>query len=568
MSFRYNPIRRQDHKKILYQILPLVYRERDKTKDLEKFLKGPGALLDQIHATLLQRYADIFPDNDPTFELVSQKWLLPYIADLLDVKMVSPLEQGQREEIANAISWRKAKGTVRVVEEIAEAVGGLEAVVHEGWKRVATTARVGMPLLPLDNYGYTGNESYEDDFNQFRKTGTPDVAPMWARHPALPPGTVDFRCQAAAVAAESENPAARISHVSGRRYRWRQSCLHGTQNCNKKNGRVHSILPMAGWPADWIPGYFDDPSARTVDFRNPTWRQGHFNHRRVLLFTATHPGFFMPASPDRTFDWHDGLAEDESFLSIASVEMDGYRTVYRNKSLDGKAYQPIVINGPVKLGQVPSGTGPVYPEEWRFDGFVFTGILEADSGRLELNQCAAGAAEVHSIDADLAVLVANDCLLKRIQAARGLVTLQYCTVLTTTIAENINASDCIFNGLIRKDHDSASLPGKGCIRFSSLLPDQDPGQLTLFQTLFLSAVFYTTDYGLPGCGVLHPATERSIASGAQDGGEMGGFHHLFLAARNDAVITKLKSYLPTGMSAVGIPDYSLHDLPGEIPAVS
>ncbi|WP_020588525.1 phage tail protein [Desulfobacter curvatus] len=560
MGISYNPIPKRDHKKILYHILPTIYRQRDTSKDLEKFLNGAGVLLDQFHKTLLQRYADIFPDDDDSFELVSQKWLLPYIADLLDVHMVSPLEQGQRDEIAKAISWRKAKGTLKVVEEIAESVGGLETVVHEGWKRVATTARIGMPVLPAAGYGYTGNASFQDDFNSFQQTRKPDLAPMWARHPALAPGTVDLRCRASAVAAEEDNPAARISRVSGKTYRWRQSCLHGAPNCNEG----HSLLPVDTRQADWIPGYFDDPSVRTVDFRNPGWRRGHFHPRRVLIFTATHPGFFPDVPAERTFDWEEGLAENEQFLSIATVEKNGNTTVFRNMSLTGKQFEPIVINERVMLGQVPDGTGPVEPEEWQFDGFIFTNTIEVDSGRLTLNQCAVKNAEVHSIDLEQSVLTVNDCLLKGVQAARGLASLQYSTILTTTIAQKLNASDCIFNGQIRKHHDPASLPGKGCVRYSSLIPEQDPGELTVYRCPFVSAVFFTTEYKTPGCGVLHPATQESIRSGAQDGGEMGACHHLYLATGEDAVITKLKSYLPTGMTAVAIPDGSLHDLPGEV----
>ncbi len=560
MSINYNPVRRHDHAKVLYKILPSVYRERDNKEDLKKYLNGSGLLLNQIHNTLLQRYADIFPDSDEAFELNSQTWLLPYIANLLDVSIVSPIEQGQRDEIANAISWRKAKGTVNVVEQVAESVGGLEVVVHEGWKRVATTARISMPVLSLGSYGYTGNASYQSDFDDYQKTGVPDVAPMWARHPALPAGTVDFRCQGSTVKADEDNPAAKISHVAGKTYQWRQSSLHGSQNCNKG----HSILPVDDRQVDWLPGYFDDPSVRTVDFRNPDWRKGHFHPRQVLLFAATHPGFFESVPAERKILWDDILADDENFLSIATKEVIDNRTVYRNKSLDENVFQPIIIRQRVTLGQVPSGTGPVEPEEWRFEGFVFSHTIEVDSGRLELEQCAVLVAEIHSIDFEQAVLMANNCLFNRVQAARGLVQMQYCTVLTTTIAEKIYASDCIFNGQIRKDHDEASLPGKGCIRFSSLWPDQDEGELSLFKSHFISAVFYSNNFGSAGCGVLHPATDKMISTGAQDGGEMGAYYHLYLVARHNAVINKLDSFLPTGMKAVVIPDYSLHDLPGEI----
>jgi hypothetical protein len=45
---------------------------------------------------------------------------------------------------------------------------------------------------------------------------------------------------------------------------------------------------------------------------------------------------------------------------------------------------------------------------------------------------------------------------------------------------------------------------------------------------------------------------------------MGAYHHLYLVASRDAVITKLRDFLPTGIEPVIIPDHSLHELPGEI----
>ena len=539
-------IKHFDHAELLYQILPSIYRERDASRDLQKYLNGCGLLLDQLHRTLLQRYADIFPDSDTAFELDSQSWLLPYIAALLDVRLTSPLESGRREEIANAISWRKAKGTLRVVDEVAEAVGGMEMVVHEGWKRVATTARIGMPLLAVSNYGYSG------------EAPAPQHASLRARHPGLPAGTVDLRCQGSAVKAEEHNLAAQISHVDGKRYRWRQSSLHGAQNCREG----HSVLPLNALQPDWIPGYFDDPSVRTVDFRNSNWRQGHFHPRRVLLFTPTHPGFF--GSTQHRFLWSESLRHDPAFLAVVSVEEQGERTLFRNRSLDQGPFVPVVIRQRVKLEQVPSGTGPVNPPVWRFEGIVFSHTVEADSGRLEFERCAALAAEVHSTDLEGPVLTADDSLFKRVQAAKGLVRLQYCTVLTTTIAESLQASDCIFNGLIRKDHDMASLPGEGCVRYSTLLPEQSCGALRFYNHRKLRAVFFSVTYGQPGCGVLHPASPVEIGHGAEDGGEMGAYHHLYLVASREAVIIKLKDFLPTGIRPVVIPDHSLHQLPGEL----
>lgn len=555
-----NSAKKFNHAELLYNILPAVYREKDLDhQDLKKYLNGAGVLLDQIHNTLLQRYADIFPDSDSAFDIDSQPWLLPYMAALFDVKLISPLEQGQREEIANAISWRKAKGTLGVLEQVAETIGGMEVVIHEGWKRVATTARIGMPVLPVDSYGYTENADYQQDFLSYQQTQQPDLAPLWARHPALPAGTVDFRCQGGAVEAEENNPAAVTSSISGTNYRWRQSSLHGSQSCNKG----HTVLPVDARETDWIPGYFDDPSVRTVDFRNSNWRQGHFHPQRVLLFAATQPGFFDTVPASRRFSWTESLLENENFLQLVDVIIDGDTAIFRNKSLREKEFQPIIIRKRLKLEQVPSGTGPVNPSRWCFAGFIFSHTIEVDSGRLELDRCAVLAAEVHSTDLDQPVLVASNCLLKRVQAAKGLVNMQYCTVLTETIAEKITASECIFNGLIRKDHDTDSLPGEGCIRYSALHPQQLNGDVSLFNTHKRQAIFRNINYGEPGCAVLHPSTAREISFGAEDGGEMGAYHHQYLIARHQAVLTKLENFLPTGMKAVIIPDISLHDLPGK-----
>ena len=158
--------------KKLYQIVPAVYRSRD-TGDLEKYFAACGLPLDQIYATLTQRLADNFPDNPLDGSLACQDWLLLYFAQLLDVRLVSPLVKGKRDEVANAVRWRQGKGTLRVVEEVAQAIGQLEVVIQEGWKRVAMTPRLNTPCITATAYGY----------EQDAPTEYPSLA---ARHPGLP----------------------------------------------------------------------------------------------------------------------------------------------------------------------------------------------------------------------------------------------------------------------------------------------------------------------------------------------------------------------------------------------
>lgn len=254
----------------LYGLLPEVYRSRDASKlegrgDLAKFLDACGELLDLLRNTLDQRLADSFPDN-PEDGRACQLWLLPYFAQLLDVRLVSADEKGRRDEVANAVAWRQRKGTRTAVEQISEAVAQTEAEVQEGWKRVATTPRIGMPLLPARALGESG---VFDDHGEH---------PSWsARHPGLPSVTVDLRYPSRAMQLQVEpdefpqNPASRLTGFAGEKTWWRQVNPHG---------------------APCFPGSYEDIARRTVDLRTPNWQHGHFHPKQVLLFAPPPMGFF------------------------------------------------------------------------------------------------------------------------------------------------------------------------------------------------------------------------------------------------------------------------------------
>jgi len=513
--------------KALYGIVPAVYRNRD-TGDLERYLQGCGVLLDQVYATLVQRLADAFPDNPEAGAEGCQEWLLPYFADLLDVRLVSPSLRGRREEIANAIAWRQGKGTLRVVEQIAEAIAQLEVVVQEGWQRVARTPRLNRPQLPASVYGYAGD--------------CPDhPPPTAARHPALPAATVDFRCRSGAVAAASANAAARQSTVDRDTHTWRQSSLHG---------------------APCSPDSYEDVSPRTVDFRRGDWRRGHYHPRRVLLYSVPSAGLFPPEAPGVL--WSD--PPSAAFADAIEVIVDeaAGRTTFRNRSLDTERFQPVRIRRVVRLGQEDDGVGPADAHTWRFEGLILENTVQLDSGRIELERCAARKVEVHSIDASEPVIAARGCVFRELQAARGLSRLEYCTVLGQTLSETLEASDCIFLGPLRKDHTGSEPPSGGCLRYSALPPAQSAGGLRLAEgTLTREApVFTSAAFGERGCAVLHPAAPRSIAAGAEDGGEMGAYHDDHISLLREAVVDKLRDYLPVGLEAIVIPDPRLLDMPG------
>lgn len=507
----------------LYQIVPAVYRNRD-NGDLLKYLQGCGLLLDQIHATLVQRLADNFPDNPIDDSPACQDWLLPYFAELLNVALVSPSVRGQRDEIANAIRWRQGKGTLRVIEEIAQAISQLEIVLQEGCKRVAMTPRLNVPLLAVRSYGYTEEPG----------VAFPSLA---ARHPGLPAVTVDFRHASGAVATDINNPAAQTNTVDDESYIWRQVSHHGVP-CH--------------------PGHYDDVSRRSVDFRNSDWQYGHYHPRKILLYSVPPAGFFRPEQP--SVFWNE--IPNAEFMRYIDVIQEADTTTYRNRTFGTEAFVPVRVRRVIKLGQVADGVGDPNHHTWRFEGLVFESKIEADSGRVELDTCAARRVEVHSIDELIPVITVRRCLLKEVQAARGLVQLEYCTVLTKALCEVIQASDCIFRCLIRKDHPTLMIPpAQGCLRYCAIKRKQEQGGMRFTHIRRDLPVMFSAVYGQRGCGVLHPATAPSIRHGAEDGGEMGAYHDDHLCLLHEAIIEKLHEYLPVGLQAVVIPDPQLLQLP-------
>ena len=522
------------HRDTLYQIVPAVYRNRD-AGDLKKYFQACGLLLDQIHYTLRQRMADNFPDNPIDGSAACQEWLLPYFADLLDVRLVSPSAQGRRDEVAKAVRWRQGKGTLQVIEDIAEAVGRLEVVLQEGWKRVAMTPRLNTPRLSATHFGYA------DD--------APDTPPsMAARRPSLPAVTVDFRCPSGAVAAATSNPAAQQSTVDGNTHVWRQASYHGVP-CH--------------------PNSYEDVSRRTVDLRDPDWRRGHFHPAQALLYTVPPAGFFKPGLP--VVNWSNTGNFSDAFLDRIDVinNEDDNVTTYRNKTFGTDHFAPVRISGVVRPLQPAARVGDADARIRRFEGLVFDNRVELDAGRIQLDTCAARIrVEIHSVDTEAPVIEARHCLLRDVQAAQGLTRLEYCTVMQTTLTEAIQASDCIFIGRIRNSVGASEAPASGCVRYSRIAKDQAQGGMQLSFITRARPVMYATSMAVSseaadrGCGVLHPATPEAIRHGAEDGAEMGAYHQDHLSLLAEAVVDKLSDYLPVGLQAVIIPDQRLLSMPG------
>jgi hypothetical protein len=70
--------------------------------------------------------------------------------------------------------------------------------------------------------------------------------------------------------------------------------------------------------------------------------------------------------------------------------------------------------------------------------------------------------------------------------------------------------------------------------------------------------FSSSSFAVPGSGVLLPLSGPAIEAGAEDGGELGAYHHRGHAVHARAVLDKLRDYLPVGQIAVIIPDPKLN----------
>ena len=502
----------------LYEALPEIYRTRDGRRadghkddgegHLAAYLDSCGKLLDAIYNSLDQRYRDCFPET-------CQEWLLPYFAELLGASTLSPHVKGRRKEIMNAIKWRQGKGSLTTIKNIAEEMGEFEDLAErEGWRRAARTSRVGGEFT------------------------TPAIA-----------------------------------------------------NTRGKN------------PADFIGHRCEEP--RSVDVRKPGWRHGHANQRAVLLYASPYPGFF--AGGDAVcFKWNSKTANGSkkgdfenwkdinNWFKKEAVSADEYIGLnFDEETGDMHFFKKPGVKKTIRIAgdktlEAPSSTTPWF--QYRFTEINLDGEIGVTNGtHLTLEKLAAGKVSIvgnatssaaikplQSIvdnsasgiisagnavlpnrppKAAFHILEATDCLLGEISALSSLSRLVYCTVLNQATSDYLEASDCIFTGIITEDINNKKETKNERIRYCRHSQEDRFGGFVGNTTEM--PVFYTKEWGEPGCGVLHPAAPKSVCNGAEDGGEMGAYHHRAYVLAWEAVTRKLLDYLPAGMNAALIPDETL-----------
>jgi hypothetical protein len=133
----------RDHYEIYYAdklwaLLPAIYR----TLDTDVFnSNGPlRELVNRIsaQAAILRRSIDRLWE-DQSIESCDD-WVISYIGDVLATNLVASLDaRGQRLDVAKTIYYRRRKGTVAILEEIAADITGWDARVVEFFRRLGRT---------------------------------------------------------------------------------------------------------------------------------------------------------------------------------------------------------------------------------------------------------------------------------------------------------------------------------------------------------------------------------------------------------------------------------------------
>jgi len=298
----------------------------------------------------------------------------------------------------------------------------------------------------------------------------------------------------------------------------------------------------------------------SVDMRKLSWLHGHASPSAVLIYASPYPGFFPKKNivrfkwntkrknklPDNIDSWmtaEPGQASPSQFVELQ--EKDGVWRFSKKPNIQ----ETIHIGGEKILDAAV---------QYHFTELNLDTLSIPTGTHLFLEKLAACKIIVRNatVHTPRSSLVANNCLLKSVKASNSLVQLVHCTVLDEMFAEHLNASDCIFMGMLFKNQKKRK-PSPGAIRYSRHCQESEFGGIVGNTTQ--APLFFSRQWGEPGCAVLHPLSPKSIGNGAEDGGEMGAFHHRAYVLAWEAVAQKLSDYLPMGMSAALIPDETLSE---------
>jgi hypothetical protein len=126
----------------LFGLLPLLYQQRDAEPGQDGALRALVEVLgeqgDVVAADLARLYDDAFIET-------CADWVVPYLADLLGVRLLHEVGPGAgraRALVANTLDYRRRKGTLAVLEDLSFQVTGWPTAGVEYFQRLGVTQHV------------------------------------------------------------------------------------------------------------------------------------------------------------------------------------------------------------------------------------------------------------------------------------------------------------------------------------------------------------------------------------------------------------------------------------------
>lgn len=123
----------------LYELLPVIYRQRDASLGypLQQILQIITEQVDIVENDISELYENWFIET-------CQDWVVPYIGDLIGYRQ--PQQQNNilvpRREVANTIHYRQRKGTLAILELLANDVSNWQARAVEFYKLLGWTQQI------------------------------------------------------------------------------------------------------------------------------------------------------------------------------------------------------------------------------------------------------------------------------------------------------------------------------------------------------------------------------------------------------------------------------------------
>ncbi len=114
----------------LFELLPQLYHVYDQGDgSLKAFLAAIGETLDDMEQNISELYGDSFIES-------CHDWVVPYIGQLIGARLIESEGSRSRQEVMKTIHWRKRKGTLGALEDLAREITGWGVQAAEFFEQI------------------------------------------------------------------------------------------------------------------------------------------------------------------------------------------------------------------------------------------------------------------------------------------------------------------------------------------------------------------------------------------------------------------------------------------------